>query len=176
MNKCRRYLIRATPSLRENGILLVGGVYDSEGPSFLDLFDWFHGRRRKKGYESLRAVGDELHFSISNRSSRDWVIGAVHFVCGRQDAFVVLLKKEKGSTSIEIEVPLRSEAVEDIALSYSVGPSRLDSTTITRRRWQNESDQLLWNIPMRMESISVTTRKQMVFGESTNVITVDLVK
>lgn len=97
-------------------------------------------------------------------------------MCGRQDAFVVLLKKEKGSTSIEIEVPLRSEAVEDIALSYSVGPSRLDSTTITRRRWQNESDQLLWNIPMRMESISVTTRKQMVFGESTNVITVDLVK
>lgn len=62
VNKCRRYLIRATPSLRENGILLVGGVYDSEGPSFLDLFDWFHGRRRKKGYESLRAVGTSCIF------------------------------------------------------------------------------------------------------------------
>jgi hypothetical protein len=156
-------------------------VYNSEGPISTNIFGLVFKRieKKPKGYESLRAKGDELHFSILNRPSRDWVIGAVRFECGR-DSFVVLLKKEKGSISIEIGALPKSETVKDFALSYSEsripkGPFRT-TTVEPRRRWQNESDQLLWNIPMRMESISVTTRKQMVSGESTNVITVDLVK
>jgi len=216
--KCGQYLIKATPLLRANGILLVSGEHDSDGPdsrgrstvSFLELFNKSNksNKRNKsdKFYKACHKVGDELQFSISNPGRAvDWIIGAIRFEFGRQDSFVVLLKKEMLSTSIEIVTPLIGETLEDIALSYAIGrrapkstsesrrqqgknesgqsfwnlPPRSEtkSTSESRRRqWKNESDQLIWNLPTRSESILVTTRKQIVSGESTNVITVDLIK
>jgi hypothetical protein len=106
--ECVRYLIKATPRLRTNGILLVSGAYDSEGPLNLtprlaDMF--FSSSPRKKRYEACPTVGDEMRFSISRpEKSKDWIIGAIRFEFGRQDSFVVLLKKEMWSTSIEIGV------------------------------------------------------------------------
>jgi hypothetical protein len=173
--KCGRYLIKATPLLRANGILLVSGTYDPEGPRshWRSLFN-----RSKEIYKACHAVGDELQFSISSPGrARDWIIGAIRFEFGKQDSFVVLLKKEILSTSIEIGTPLIGETLEDIALSYGIGDRAPKSTSESRRRrWKNESDQLIWNLPSRSESISVTTRKQIVSGKSTNVITVDLIK
>jgi Heterokaryon incompatibility protein (HET) len=177
VRNCGRYLIKATPLLRANGILLVGGVYDSEGPSSnpftfsaITLLP-----PRSRSYEACRVVGDELQFSVSRLGSA--VIGAIRFEVGRQDSFVVLLKKEMGSTSIEIAVPLSMETLADVALSYYYWEYQNSRTGESqRRKWRNESDQLLWNLPMRTESILVTARKQIVSGESTNVITVDLIK
>ena len=187
--KCGRYLIKATPLLRANGILLVSGAYDPEGPA-----NWFprvggyrgglfggarNGRNNiKRSYDACPTVGDELQFSIlSPRRATDWIIGAIRFEFGRQGSFVVLLKKEMWSTSIEIGIPFIGETLEDIALSYGIGHEVPKSIRESQRRqWKNESDQLLWNLPTRSESILVTTRKQIVSGESTNVITVDLIK
>jgi hypothetical protein len=169
--------------LRANGILLVSGAYNPEGPkSWLELSigTIFGGSssKSKRSYEACPTVGDELQFSILRPGRAvDWIIGAIRFEFGRQDSFVVLLKKEMWSTSIEIGFPLIGEALEDIALSYNIGHSGPKSIGESRRRqWKNESDQLLWNLPTRSESILVTTRKQIVSGESTNVITVDLIK
>jgi hypothetical protein len=178
VRKCGQYLVKATPLLRANGILLVGGVYNSEGP--IPSFDPFTFSAitlppRSRSYEACRVVGDELQFSVSRPGSA--VIGAIRFEVGRQDSFVVLLKKEMGSTSIEIAVPLSGETLVDVALSYDYWESKSSRTGESqRRKWRNESDQLLWNLPMRTESILVTARKQIVSGESTNVITVDLIK
>jgi hypothetical protein len=177
--KCGRYLIKATPLLRANGILLVSGTYDPEGPEswWSGLFSR-SGNKSKRSYKACPTVGDELQFSIL-RPGRpdDWIIGAIRFEFGRQGSFVVLLKKEMLSTSIEIGIPLIDETLEDIALSYGIGRRAPKSTGESQRRqWKNESDQLLWSLPTRSESILVTTRKQIVSGNSTNVITVDLIK
>jgi len=176
VRKCGRYLVKATPLLRSNGVSLVSGVYDSRGHS--SRFWRIFGRKlNKEMYKACPAVGDELQFSIpSLKNSRDWIIGAIRFEFGRQGSFVVLLKKEMLSTSIEIGIPLGSETLEDIALSYGIGNRTSQSIKSQRRKWKNKSDQLLWKLPERTESILVTTRKQIVSGESTNVITVDLVK
>jgi hypothetical protein len=125
-------------------------------------------------------VGDEIQFSISRPGkAQDWVIGAIRFEVGGQDSFVVLLKKERWSTSIEIGVPLSGETLTDFAISYDSTYKRRKSSSTSEsrnRNWRNESEQLLWKLPTRTESILVTTRKQIVSGESTNVITVDLIK
>ncbi|KAH8776236.1 heterokaryon incompatibility protein-domain-containing protein [Hyaloscypha finlandica] len=181
--KCGRYLIKDTPLLRANGILLASGAYDPDGPGLrFRGFRFFSRRSRSKSdkiYRACHKVGDELQFSISNPGRTvDWIIGAIRFEFGRQqDSFVVLLKKEMLSTSIEIGTPLIGESLEDVALSYGIGRRAPKSTgESSRRRWKNESDQLIWNLPSRSESILVTTRKQIVSGESTIVITVDLIK
>jgi hypothetical protein len=178
--KCGRYLIKATPLLRANGILLVSGAYDPEGPAWRRWASPIipQSSRSKSSYKAFHIVGDELQFSIWNPGmTEDWIIGAIRFEFGRQDSFVVLLKKEMLSTSIEIGTPLIGETLEDISLSYGIGDRAPRSISESRRRqWKNESDQLIWNLPTRSESILVTTRKQIVSGESTNVITVDLIK
>ncbi|KAH8764556.1 heterokaryon incompatibility protein-domain-containing protein, partial [Hyaloscypha sp. PMI_1271] len=180
--KCGRYLIKDTPLLRANGISLASGAYDPDGPGLrFRGFRFFSRRSRSKSdkiYRACHKVGDELQFSISNPGRTvDWIIGAIRFEFGRQqDSFVVLLKKEMLSTSIEIGTPLIGESLEDVALSYGIGRRAPKSTgESSRRRWKNESDQLIWNLPSRSESILVTTRKQIVSGESTIVITVDLI-
>jgi hypothetical protein len=184
--KCGRYLIKATPLLRANGILLVSGVYNPYGPNGRTWFTrpFPPGSRRNNDrsdrfYKACDKVGDELQFSISNPGKAvDWIIGAIRFEFGRQqDSFVVLLKKEMLSTSIEIGTPLIGESLEDVAFSYGIGRRAPKSTSeSSKRHWKNESDQLIWNLPSRSESILVTTRKQIVSGESTIVTTVDLIK
>ena len=183
--KCGRYLIKATPLLRANGILLVSGVYNPNGPYWIDRFPMVTFKRprgksdkRHNFYKACHTVGDELQFSILNFGRAvNWIIGAIHFEFGRQESFVVLLRKEMLSTSIEIVTPLISESLEDVALSYGIGGRAPKSTSeSSRRHWKNESDQLIWNLPSRSESILVTTRKQIVSGESTIVITVDLIQ
>jgi hypothetical protein len=179
--KCGRYLIKETPLLRANGILLVSGAYNSDGPNWRGRFvnrSIFRRARDKKIYKDCHTVGGELQFSISDPGRAvDWIIGAIRFEFGRQDSFVVLLKKEMLSTSIEIGTPLIGQSLEDFALSYDIARRASKSTgEFPRRQWKNESDQLIWNLPARSESILVTTRKQIVSGVSTNVITVDLIK
>jgi hypothetical protein len=178
--RCGRYLIKATPSLRANGILLVSGTYDPEGPRRRGLVARIfpHRSLNKRRYKACHPAGDELQFSIlSPGRAGNWIIGAIRFEFGRQDSFVVLLKKEILSTSIDIGTPLIGESLEDIALSYNIDDRVFKGTSKFRRRqWKNESDQLIWKLPTRSESILVTTRKQIVSGESTNVITVDLIK
>ncbi|KAH8686165.1 heterokaryon incompatibility protein-domain-containing protein [Tricladium varicosporioides] len=174
---CEQYLIRATTSLRENGFLFAGGgVYKWEEKALKwdkNAVKWGFGLRSGFCYHSLLPEGDELHLLSPNRTHLpSQIFGAAYFKYGQKDAFIVLLKTEEMSTSIDILVPLENETVEDIMRSYN----RLDRQKSTTRKWKGGSDQLLWSLPMRVESILVKTRKQMVSGKSTNVITIDLVK